>query len=528
MSNPAKANHEDNVVRVWKSQFPKEVKRIRLTHVIEKIVNDSEAGPSFIMNFLVLYVSVMIGFPSMGMVNQTSLENIKLDITRLDWCGFVLSCLNSTRMMWNRLDDKCVFHWTSWLPSVNDFDLFYLRYTKIDYIEKQVKTHPLIYWTTERLKERESQEIENGRFGNLVVLAEDMDCEMNKKTVPTDLENIKHILNTYYQAIEDLDVWLEIGQQKFPESEAIHTLIDTRKHKFNLTSPDLPTSLTCGIIPTSHAKNHHEADANEGRRLQPKVMDTEEPDTKDVSTNLLKVKKSVKVTDKLRSPNFIRVIDLHSGIKTIDGRVSGMIFAGIGNEWDLLFESKYGDKGFRAIFESMIPGSKLHISIIDLWATILNHEEQRRNKNSPSRLFVSCTLLGVLFDLYLAIVKHPKRSTMKRMRPVKFTRSWMTKRNYTHCGIFLMRHMETYKGEDIDDWDVDLADEGDDSDKQQIQLDDLRRKYVTKILTSDLNKLKPNVYNYIPQYDKLPLEKKIEIDTNEHFDRMQARINLFD
>ena len=55
ISNPDKTNHEDNVVRVWKSQFPKEVRRIRLTHVIEKIVNDSDVGPSFIINFLVLY-----------------------------------------------------------------------------------------------------------------------------------------------------------------------------------------------------------------------------------------------------------------------------------------------------------------------------------------------------------------------------------------------------------------------------------------------------------------------------------------
>ena len=50
MSNPVKANHEDDVVRVWKSQFPPEVKRIRLNHVIDKILNDSDAGPLFMMN----------------------------------------------------------------------------------------------------------------------------------------------------------------------------------------------------------------------------------------------------------------------------------------------------------------------------------------------------------------------------------------------------------------------------------------------------------------------------------------------
>ncbi|KAL4590959.1 hypothetical protein LXL04_003906 [Taraxacum kok-saghyz] len=158
---------------------------------------------------------------------------------------------------------------------------------------------------------------------------------------------------------------------------------------------------------------------------------------------------------------------------------------------DLLFQSDYGDKGFRAVFESMIPGSKIHISVIDLWATVLNHEEQRRNRNSPSRFFVSCILLDVLFQLYLDSVKYPKRSQMKRVQPVKFIMSWMTRSNYTNCGIFLMRHMETCKGEELQDWDVNLKVEDLDTNDQQIQLDDLRRKYVTKILTSDVNKLKP-------------------------------------
>ncbi|KAL4574544.1 hypothetical protein LXL04_021377 [Taraxacum kok-saghyz] len=134
----------------------------------------------------------------------------------------------------------------------------------------------------------------------------------------------------------------------------------------------------------------------------------------------------------------------------------------------------------------------------------------------------------VLFELYLASVKHPKRSRMKRVIPAKFEMSWMTKHNYTDCGIFLMRHMETYKGQDVGDWDVNLKDEDEDSDDQQVQLDDLRRKYVTKMLTSDLNNLKASVYSYLPKYDELPLDKKMEMDTDKHFDRMQTRIAFLD
>ncbi|KAL4584501.1 hypothetical protein LXL04_009104 [Taraxacum kok-saghyz] len=240
-----------------------------------------------------------------------------------------------------------------------------------------------------------------------------------------------------------------------------------------------------------------------------------------------------------------------------------------------------------------------------MWASILNHEEQRINKDSPldflylalycfnknSNLFYnhsnyvldeqigvekryhmfynrmneyltkyqqhinfqqtdleSCTIidniasqqsvytsygnihydLDVLFKLYLDSVKHPKRPRMKLVTPTKFRMSWMTKYNYTDCRIFLMRHMETYKGQDVDDWDVNLEDEVEDSDDQQIQLHDLRRKYVTKILTSDLNIHKASVYSYLPQYDELPVEKKMEFDTDEHFDRMQIRIGFLD
>ena len=91
-----------------------------------------------------------------------------------------------------------------------------------------------------------------------------------------------------------------------------------------------------------------------------------------------------------------------------------------------------------------------------------------------------------------------------------------------------MRHMETYKGEELEDWDVNLKVEDPDTFDQQVQLDDLRRKYVTKILTSDINKLKPTVYSYLPNYDGLSVEKKLELDTDDHFDRMQRRISFFD
>ncbi|KAL4573613.1 hypothetical protein LXL04_020426 [Taraxacum kok-saghyz] len=136
-------------------------------------------------------------------------------------------------------------------------------------------------------------------------------------------KKIKHIFNTYYQAMEDLDVWLMIEQQNFPESAEIRTLIKTRNHEFNLTYLNFATNLTCGIIPTPHANKHHEVDPNEGimknddsndimactpltqlltteEEYNPKVLDTEAPDSKDLSIHTWRrSKRIVKVTDKI-------------------------------------------------------------------------------------------------------------------------------------------------------------------------------------------------------------------------------------
>lgn len=135
--------------------------------------------------------------------------------------------------------------------------------------------------------------------------------------------------------------------------------------------------------------------------------------------------------------------------------------------------------------------------------------------------------LDVLFNLYIESLMHPKSRKMIRAGPVKFVMEWMTKKNYTDCGVFLMRHMETYKGEDVDGWNVDIEPESEYSDDQQIQLDDLRKKYVTKILTSDMNLLKSSLHTKLRTYDKLPEEEKNNFNTKEHLSRIEDRISFF-
>ncbi|KAK1361017.1 hypothetical protein POM88_045491 [Heracleum sosnowskyi] len=60
---------------------------------------------------------------------------------------------------------------------------------------------------------------------------------------------------------------------------------------------------------------------------------------------------------------------------------------------------------------------------------------------------------------------------------------WQTFKNQTDCGIFLMRHMETYKGT-LKNWTTQLRTE---RTGQKGQIDNLITKYVNVILTSHLN-----------------------------------------
>ncbi|XP_071716702.1 uncharacterized protein [Rutidosis leptorrhynchoides] len=67
---------------------------------------------------------------------------------------------------------------------------------------------------------------------------------------------------------------------------------------------------------------------------------------------------------------------------------------------------------------------------------------------------------------------------------------WGTRKNVVDCGIFVMRHMETFAGGHLSRWDCDICEE---NRAQKFILTKLRKKYVTKLLLSNENKQKTKV-----------------------------------
>lgn len=122
---------------------------------------------------------------------------------------------------------------------------------------------------------------------------------------------------------------------------------------------------------------------------------------------------------------------------------------------------------------------------------------------------------------YLKEVKHPKANNIRRCKPRGFTLKWKTSGNGVDCGIFVMRHMESYMGEIVSKYVSGFVTE---SDEQKKQLNNLRCKYVTKLLLSDLNTSKDKVieqaeaYHMIDEIEKMQISQTAIEKKKERFD----------
>lgn len=98
------AMKDDVITQYWRSQFENLGERIAVKVVVNKIIQQKDCGRMFKLNFLVLFVTFMIEAIKCGTVNQKFLPSVtkEEEIKDLDWCGYMIECLISTRKTWNR------------------------------------------------------------------------------------------------------------------------------------------------------------------------------------------------------------------------------------------------------------------------------------------------------------------------------------------------------------------------------------------------------------------------------------------
>lgn len=79
---------------------------------------------------------------------------------------------------------------------------------------------------------------------------------------------------------------------------------------------------------------------------------------------------------------------------------------------------------------------------------------------------------------------------MGDLNPVRLSMSWRTENNSCDCGVFCMRHMETYFGEEVFEWQCGLDDEG--VILQNFMLNSNFNQFVETVHIDDDTLLQPN------------------------------------
>lgn len=82
-----------------------------------------------------------------------------------------------------------------------------------------------------------------------------------------------------------------------------------------------------------------------------------------------------------------------------------------------------------------------------------------KNKTVPVKFIDN---LKTMFKQFLTIINHPKVNGFEIMKMEKMELDWQTKNNSIDCGLFLMRHMEVYRGGGADKMEAYLEPESDD------------------------------------------------------------------
>lgn len=124
-----------------------------------------------------------------------------------------------------------------------------------------------------------------------------------------------------------------------------------------------------------------------------------------------------------------------------------------------------------------------------------------------------------MFEDYLLHKNNPNHERMSQADRKVMQLGCRTTNNFVDCGVFTMRHMETYKGNG-----VDLCCLSKEGKKQKKELKELRIKYAVKILLSDCNLVKSDIDKEVHRFRSVPDEEKKRL-RKDAFETIKLRVS---
>ncbi|KAK1356224.1 hypothetical protein POM88_049480 [Heracleum sosnowskyi] len=102
------------------------------------------------------------------------------------------------------------------------------------------------------------------------------------------------------------------------------------------------------------------------------------------------------------------------------------------------------------------------------------------------------------FVKYIMDISERKATEFGNVPIIRLEMKWRTEKNKTDCGVFVIHHMETYKGNGLRNWDSKFVPENE-KQTQKRQLKKARQLYAFKIISSHLNCLRGTMQQEIDE-----------------------------
>nr|KAJ0192295.1 hypothetical protein LSAT_V11C800389900 [Lactuca sativa] len=494
----------------------------------KKIIQKSEqVDMNFKLGFIALFVNTFAEPIPMGTNNLVPVRALVEvdDISKIDWCAYLLYCVKNSKGRWHPDDPKCYYKGPMLLLLLIYCDEIECKLQKIER-----KTPLVTMWTTDKLKERQSFEIEAGGFGvgNLIEQSSNLELEKNENQdtrieVKEYKDNFDKMFNKVSSIKEDMYGIVFDCISKFRDVDITNEL----KEKFiKLFSDPIFSSADNQNNENKKKGSHERVESQNGdERLESQNGDTGENYISSYKSPYMD--KAVKLFDRIDLQNVLLIQVL---IRCAQEK----------NKMEVLFETNTGEIMHRQDFESMRPEHVINHRVIDSWAAVLNYEEQK-SKSKPYRLFFNTKIMSselldetksfderfLTFEtrvdkflsnvkanvdfndlkLKLYFIRYLEKTTFiinniegLRSTTVKMMKiDWNTKELTTENGALLMRHMEKYCGEKQGKWNVEME-KG--SDVQAVQFVKLRALYAVKIATHEINNHKERVIKEAIEFGK--------------------------
>ena len=96
----------DPTHKAWKRQYP-EGRRVSVANVADMIEKSSgDSGDSFILNFVVLFVSTMSNVSSDGTANASFLPSLVIDYEdQMNWSAYIMDHLKKGVKNWKEIEE---------------------------------------------------------------------------------------------------------------------------------------------------------------------------------------------------------------------------------------------------------------------------------------------------------------------------------------------------------------------------------------------------------------------------------------